>query len=46
MVLSDKQKQFVELAMAEGYADTIDVKALKNCNKNTVILYRAMVAKI
>ena len=29
MVLSDKQKQFVELAMAEGFTDTIDSKGIK-----------------
>ena len=28
MVLSDKQKQFVELAMAEGFTDTIDSKGI------------------
>ena len=47
MVLSDKQKQFVELAMAEGFTILLTVKALKNCNKNTVIhLSVQMVAKI
>ena len=29
MVLNDKQKQFVELAMAEGFTDTIDSKGIK-----------------
>ena len=36
MVLSDKQKQFVELAMAEGYTDTIDSKGIKELQQKYI----------